>query len=336
MSEAYLGTLQRVDPLYDYLSRDVLPQADLDVKDPVFHVCRLSGSNMVYKYREERSNHSVIGKFYGSQEPYKADRLINEFDNLRKARALGLTELPNYVVKPLGQDKSMGLGLMEEYVQGKDLDYYIKKAIYEGRHDRLKERLGHLAFFMAVMHKKTGLGKTLDLKPSGQYFEKLLGSLRKKRLLDDGAVRHFRKLKDRWCGRDYMHLDQEVIIHGDATPTNFIFPPEDGVVAIDLERMKPGDRVFDVGMVCGELKHAFMWRTGDKFASEPHIGHFLREYARHFGGDHRVYWSVVRRNPFYMAVTELRIARNSWLDRDHRMRLIREAGECLTWGLDLK
>jgi len=335
MSEAYLGTLQRVDPLYDYLARDVMPRVDMEVKDPVFHVCRIAASNMVYKYREERSNLSVIGKFYRSQEPYKARRLISEFDNLRKARALGLATLPNYIVKPLGQEKSMGLGLLEEYVPGKDLDHYIRKAVYDGRHGRLKERLGDLAGFLAMMHKKAGLGKGLDLKPSGEYFEKVLNTLRKKRLLDDDGVKHFRRLKERWCGRDFMHQDQAVVIHGDATPTNFIFPEEKGIVAIDLERMKPGDRVYDVGMVCGELKHAFMWRMGDRFASEPHISHFLKEYSRHYGDD-RFYWSVVRRNPFYMAVTELRIARNSWLDREHRMRLIREAERCLTWGLDLK
>ena len=335
MSEAYLGTLARVDPLYDYLARDVMPSAEMDVKDPVFHVCRLAASNMVYRYREERSDLSVIGKFYGPGEPCKARRLTAEFDNLRKARALGLSRPPNYVVRPLGRDRSMGLGVLEEYVPGKDLDHYIKKAVYEGRHERLKERLGELAGFLAAMHKKTGPGRALDLKPSGDYFDKLLGNLMKKRLLDEDGVKRFRRLKRLWCERDYMSRDQEVVIHGDATPTNFIFPDADGVVAIDLERMKKGDRVFDVGMVCGELKHAFMWRMGDRYASEPHISHFLREYARETGVS-GVYWSVARRNPFYMAVTELRIARNNWLDKDHRLRLIREAFRCLTWGLEIR
>ena len=335
MEGEYLGTLERADPLYDYLVHDVMPQVELDVKDPVFHVNRLRASNMVYKYREERSDVSLIGKFYNHREPYKAMRLTAEFDNLRRARALGMTSLPNYVVRPLGRDSRMGLGLLEEYVSGKDLDHYIRRAVYDRRHSRLKERLTDLACFMATLHKRTSLPAPLDIRPSVDYFEKLLDKLKQKGLLDKDGVKRFRLLKDAWRERDYMEQDQEVVIHGDATPTNFIFPRQEGVIAIDLERMRPGDRMFDVGMVCGELKHAFMWRMGDRFASEPHIGHFLSEYAKSFGGE-RTYRSVVRRNPFYMAVTELRIARNGWLDRMHRARLVKEAEECLTWGLRLK
>lgn len=336
MSESYLGTLAYKDPLYDYLAADVMPGVSIDVKDPVFHVSQLSGSNLVYKYTEERSALSVIGKFYAFDRPDKARRLMAEFENLKSARGLGLATMPNYVVRPLGQRNNMGLGLLEEFVQGKDLDHYIRRAIYEGREGRLVHRLGELATFLAEMHKKAGFTRPLDIRPSLEYFEKMLGNLRKKRMLDDDMVKRLRKLGDHWVGRGFMSRDQEVIIHGDATPTNFLFPKQDGVVAIDLERMKRGDRMFDVGMVCGELKHAFMWRTGNRFASEPYIGHFLKEYAKATGLGDRMYWSVVRRNPFYMAVTELRIARNEWLDHGHRLRLVREAERCLSWGLDVK
>jgi aminoglycoside phosphotransferase (APT) family kinase protein len=336
VSEAYVGTLERKDPLYDYLAEEVMPRAEYAVKDPVFHVCRLHGSNIVYKYREERTDFKMIGKFYSAAKPHKGAKLRAEFRNLSKARALGLTRLPNYVVKPLGQEKKMGLGLLEEYVPGKDLDHYVKRAVYEGRHERLRERLSGLAFFLAELHKKTGPAKCLDISPSLDYFSKILDKLRRHDLLDDDMTARLTRLKERWHERDYMYMDQEVLIHGDATPTNFIFPDEDGVVAIDLERMRSGDRMFDVGMVCGELKHAFMWRMGDRYASEQHIGHFLKEYTKHFGDGDRVYWSVARRNPFYMAVTELRIARNNWLDREHRVRLIRESEQCLTWGLKLR
>jgi hypothetical protein len=54
------------------------------------------------------------------------------------------------------------------------------------------------------------------------------------------------------------------------------------VIAIDLERMKTADRVFDVGRVAAEIKHFFMQYTGNKWLAEPYIGHFLREYACHF------------------------------------------------------
>src|SRR5512143_2814300 len=162
----YLGTLERADPLYSYIVNDVMPQVELDVKDPVFHVSRMRASNMVYKYREERTDVSLIGKFYGSREQYKAKRLTAEFENLRRTRALGMASLPNYVVRPFGQDSSMGLGLLEEYVSGKDLDHYIKRAVYDQRHGRLKERLTDLAGFMSALHRRTEIPVALKLRPS--------------------------------------------------------------------------------------------------------------------------------------------------------------------------
>lgn len=67
---------------------------------------------------------------------------------------------------------------------------------------------------------------------------------------------------------------------------------------------------------------------GDKFAAEPFIGHFLWEYATHFPDRESAFYSITRRVPFYMGVTLLRIARNFWIDRDYRRRLINEARKC--------
>ena len=63
-----------------------------------------------------------------------------------------------------------------------------------------------------------------------------------------------------------MWEDQQVWLHGDATPANFLFGHGMDVAAIDLERMKRGDRMFDVGRIAGELQHSFMAATGDKRA----------------------------------------------------------------------
>jgi hypothetical protein len=41
------------------------------------------------------------------------------------------------------------------------------------------------------------------------------------------------------------------------------------------------------------------------------------------------------RNSFYMAMTELRIARNDYLDLNYRKRLADEALQCLKWGLKI-
>ena len=85
------------------------------------------------------------------------------------------------------------------------------------------------------------------------------------------------------------------------------------------------DRVFDVGRITGELQHAFLQATGDKYAAEPFIGHFLWEYACHFPDRERAFAAICGRVPFQMAVTLLRIARNDWVPDEPRRRLIAEA-----------
>ena len=113
-----------------------------------------------------------------------------------------------------------------------------------------------------------------------------------------------------------MWQDRQVWLHGDATPANFLFGHGMDVAAIDLERMKRGDRMFDVGRVAGELQHAFMTCRRRRHRAEPFIGHFLWEYSCHFPDRERTFESVTARAPYYMALNLLRIARNDYIDRE--------------------
>ena len=101
------------------------------------------------------------------------------------------------------------------------------------------------------------------------------------------------------------------------------------VISFDLERCRRTDRVFDVGRLAGELKHFFLRTTGNKYAAEPFIGHFLWEYACHFPDRERAFAAICRRVPFYMGTTLLRIARNGYLPREYRRQLVEEAKCCL-------
>jgi hypothetical protein len=101
------------------------------------------------------------------------------------------------------------------------------------------------------------------------------------------------------------------------------------VAAIDLERMKRGDRMFDVGRVAGELQHAFMRDSGDRHRADPFIEHFLREYSSHFPDRQGMFGSVTARAPYYMALNLLRIARNDYIDRDYGGRLASQAKRLL-------
>jgi aminoglycoside phosphotransferase (APT) family kinase protein len=126
-----------------------------------------------------------------------------------------------------------------------------------------------------------------------------------------------------------MWQDQQVWLHGDATPANFLFGHGMDVAAIDLERMKRGDRMFDVGRVAGELQHAFMRDSGDWRNAEPFIGHFLWEYSCHFPDREQAFESITGRVPYYMALNLLRIARNGYIGQDYGGRLVSRAKKLL-------
>ena len=122
-----------------------------------------------------------------------------------------------------------------------------------------------------------------------------------------------------------------MLIHGDATPTNFLFP-DGGAVALDLERLRVGDRLWDLSWVAGELKHAWGWRTANFPGAEAAIRHFFRMYMDGTGLDPASAHRLFRLNPFYMALTELRIARNLDLTSDYCRDLVAEAKRCLAHG----
>lgn len=335
----YLGVLDRGDPLYDVLAVRIYPE----LRAPVFHVERLSHHRLVYRYREAQTNRAVVGKFFdrAERDEDKVTRIKGEYRNLIRLRYLGLNGHPHSVVKPLCREERIGLALAEEYVGGRDLDHYLQRAAWHDAPAALGRVLDHLADFLHRLHSRSAAGpngasarSTARLDDAGEYFARIVAKLEQQRLLEPHEVLAYARLRDRWLARSRMQA-AAVTVHGDATPTNFLFPTAEDVVAIDLERMKPADQAYDLGMVCGELKHAFLWRTGRRDLSEPFIGRFLRRYAGRYSEPDEAFQAITHRTPFYMALTELRIARNTWLDWVYRRRLVREASACLTWGLRL-
>lgn len=333
MKGLYLGKLDYADPLYEILFSKACP----DVNAPLFHVNRMS-SHSVYKYTEEKTRVAIIGKFFKLNDT-KYERVLRkkgEYDNLHKIRRYGFDTFPNYVVRPIAKEENIGLALIEEYINGRDLDFFLKKAIYEGDSYSLKDRLLKLASFLYALHTKTEMEDNVELNSVSAYFLKVLSKLCKQKVISDPERKAYLKLMDRWLNGGLLQNAKSVIIHGDATPTNFIFTEKNDVVAIDLERMKAADKAYDIGMICGELKHAFYWRTGNLYGAEPFIRHFLKSYSSYFTDSKKVFRRITQRNPFYMALTELRISRNDYLDWNYRKRLAYEAMECLRWGLKLK
>jgi len=325
----YLGHLAENDPLRHYLQAEILPQLGGWSGSAEFRVFRLGERHTTYLYEERASGLRVVGKFFArSYQPGSLatqQRMDREYDNLRLLESYGLAGYPHNVVRPLGRNAALSSVLIEEYIADPRLGQFFEGASRHGQCEALYARLTALADFLASLHNRTANGLGVDFSQDGRYLNRLVGHLLEQHALGAGQAQEFYWLRDRWAEQPRMWADQQVWVHGDATPANFLMGGGLQVTAIDLERMKRADRVFDIGRIAGELQHAFLQATGDKYAAEPFIGHFLWEYACHFPDRDSAFRSICGRVPFQMALTLLRIARNNWISPEHRQRLIEEA-----------
>jgi aminoglycoside phosphotransferase (APT) family kinase protein len=326
----YLGHLHRNDSLYGYLQYEILPQLGVH-GTPDFRVYKIKASNSVYLYEDRRSQARVIGKFFGTnRSPQSASHhMEQEFHNLNSTRGMGFCRYPHYIARPLGYNVNLDCVLVEEFCYGTPLHDLIVNAIQRGGREILFQKLTALAYFLATMHNRTVVNTKVEFGRACSYFDKILKQLEKRGYIGRGESREFYRLKDRWGEKGCMWEDQQVLVHGDVTPTNILFGDGLWVIVVDLERMKLADRVSDLGSVAGELKHFFMQHAGNKALAEPFIGHFLWEYACHFPDRESAFASITRRVPFYMSSNLLRIARNSWVSHEHRRVLLKECKKTL-------
>lgn len=333
----YLGHLATSDPLHAYLRDAILPQLLEASREPRWRVYRVAAESDVYLYEDKWSGGRVVGKFYararglnGSNTPQSA---ANEYRNLEYLRSLGFTAPPDYVARPLGVNAALGDLLAIEHLEGEQLDAVIEAAALTGGHERLYRKLGGLARFLARMHNTTAGGERVDFSRTQAYFDRVVAYLGQSGGIEARRAERLRGLGHAYAARAVQWEDVQVLVHGDATPSNFLFGRRQDVYAIDLERMHRDDRVYDVGRLCGELKHCFLRATGDACQAEPYIGHFLWEYAGYFPDRERTFAAITDRLPFYLGLTLLRIARNGWLDDGYRRHLVHEAKTILKGGL---
>jgi hypothetical protein len=333
MNGNYVGYVAGEDPLHGFLSE--IMRDRLAVREPLlaFRVFRLSGSNEVYAYEEKFSGVKVICKFYGTRfgtDPDKAAwKARQEYDGLTTLRRYNLVGSPHHVIRPLGLNRDINGVLAVEYYSGEEFSHAITRATQHRDDAHLYWRLKALAYFLATLHNRTANGATVDFGPECRYFDTIVGRLRKARRVGHRDVDELSGLRDHWRGQPQMWQDRQVWLHGDATPANFLFGHGMDVAAIDLERMKRGDRMFDVGRVAGELQHSFMRDCGDRHRAEPFIRHFLWEYSCHFPDRGQTFDSVTARAPYYMALNLLRIARNGYIGQDYGAKLVTQAKRLL-------
>jgi hypothetical protein len=325
----YVGYVSRHDWLYEFLRSILSDRMGIRGSHPAFRAFRLAGSNEVYGYEERSSCARLICKFYGRSFGWDLDKAEatawQEYQSLETLRRYHLVGSPHHVIQPLGLDRDINCVIALEYYGGEQFSQAIARSIYHRDDAHLYWRLKALAYFLATLHNRTANGTTVNFDSDCRYFDTVLGRLFKRQRIGQWDVDELSWLRDLWRDRPRMWRDRQVWLHGDATPANVLFGHGMDVAAIDLERMKRGDRMFDVGRIAGELQHAFMSAHGDKHCAEPFIGHFLWEYSCHFPDRHRTFESITSRAPYYMGLNLLRIAANDYVGPAYRRRLIGQA-----------
>jgi aminoglycoside phosphotransferase len=293
----------------------------------------LPASRKVLRFTFLAAGYSVVGKFFSAYPPQAPSdlSLAREYDNYLELPALGLGNGRRLVPRLLGRAPARSLGLLLEAVPGPDLDHLLLNACVYGEEAPLFRGLEKLAQLLAFFHSRPSPALPVAPEPALAYLDKVMAQLDAAGLLTRGDGLALAQERAAWEARFQDFSDRQVLIHGDATPTNFLFP--DGrAVALDLERLRRGDRLWDLSWVAGELKHAWGWRRANLGGSEDAIGHFFRSYLAALDPDPPWANRLFRLNPFYMALAELRIARNLYLARDYRRELVAEARRCLAYG----
>jgi hypothetical protein len=315
-----------------YLKGEIFPQ----ITNPPYgqiDASRISDKRPVFVYQDGYSQARIIGKYfeYGAVNSEEAwHKAEKEYHNLVLLRDQVKMKDNHYnIVAPLGRNKALSSLLILEKAPGQSLDWYIQRAIFEGRRQDLFYKLGDLARFLSRLHRNSDSGRPVPANLPRWYLDTLNNTLHNELRGFDYQRSEIDFLGNSWWNREELYQDHEVLVHGDATPTNFFFY-HDRVTGIDLEKMKLADRCWDLGFIAAELKHHFMWRNGNGAAAEPYIGHFLWEYGLAYG-DTGIFYRVTRRLPLYMALGLLRIARNAWLDEKYRYKLIGESQLCLKY-----
>ncbi len=333
MNQGYLGHVRKEDPVYSYFRDEIQPALNRPCADPDYRVFRMHGSNEVYRYEERHTGVQFIGKFFlhaAQRDPVLAERRMErEFNNLNRMRSAGFSGSPHYIARPLGKNAARNDLLVVEYCGGELLSSILKRAIPNHDNALLFGKLTALAYFLSRFHNHTAEPEGVHAEDAAHYADTLLQTLLDQHLLDGREFQAFHQRKHRWWNCGLLREDCQVLVHGDATPDNFMFGDGLHVITFDLERLRRADRVYDLGRIAAELAHFFLMMTGNRQTAEPFLGHFLWEYACHFPDRERAFHSITKRIPFYMGLNFLRIARNDWLDRNYRKQLIHEAAECL-------
>jgi thiamine kinase-like enzyme len=306
------------DPVTGYLETHHWTHSTLPVQ---WEVARLSQA--AYAYRETATQWAAVGKFYTAKTGAEAaDHAARELDHIREAQTANFEEGGDRAIHALSLWRGV---LFLEYVDGLTLEDLI--AVRRSRPGVLTEALERAAGFLARLHAQTVQPHIQpDAASQMAYTHKIVDNLVKHGVLakDPVTSEGLHRLIDRWADDPLMGDYQPVLKHGDATTTNFVFPWDGKMVVIDWERMYPGDPAADLGRLMAEVGHSITQHGGTIAEAMPALERLTEAYERSLTGDGDV-GKVIERARFYQASSTLRIARNGWVSRLDRTRMVARA-----------
>lgn len=324
------GKIDPGSPLYRFLQE--LP--GLSARQGSLSLQRLSPKTCVFLCKPDSGPPSLVCKFFAVRPGLPAGEACSlmryELMCLKRLRLEGFNGPPTQVVRPLGSHAEMGCVLVEEFVMGEDLDHAIAAAVHRGDDQCLVSRLHLAAAFFAELHERHQVRRRIPSYRYCQEFRRMVTALSRAEEIPESDLDRLSPLVRRWEAGAEKWDAESTLLHGDATPTNFLFPEEDVIVGIDLERMRLGDPMLDLGFLTADLKHHFAFRAHCAQGAEPFIHDFLEFYRRRRGLAKADFTSCLDRHRFFMALGELRIARDPSLHPGHRRWLVAEAARCLS------
>lgn len=308
--------LPPADPVTAYIHQNIQQQSGQPAS---WEAARFSRA--VYLYREKISNFTLVVKYYTEKTGPKADYYArHELGFINQATAAGLLDGKLRALQPFGTWRGI---LFLEHVSGLNLADVI--ATRQSQPGRLLSSLVLVTELLARLHANSLQSESLPdfqpaVKDSLKYIDNLAASslLKSEPVIADGL----RLLVERWSQRPEMVNFTPCLIHGDATTTNFVFPDDTSVVAIDWERLKTADPAADIGRLAAEVSHSLRQQGGSGTEVASQVEHLISSYDKAAAVDIE---SLRPRLNFYQATSTLRIARNGWLPRLERMTLVAQA-----------
>ena len=280
-------------------------------------------SSAVYLYKRVETEWSITVKYYGMKTGVDGPKYATqEYDLNQRAYSVYLTDRHYRAVKPLDL---WGDVLFLEYVDGLTLEDTI--AIRKSRPGVLLESLDHTAKLMAKLHSNHVDGvKQRDYSIWIHKTRKILDNLSKHGVLEDEPLiqEGLAKIITRWENFAWMQDYQPAPMHGDTTTSNFVFPWDGGIVAIDWERAGYADPAFDLGRLLAEISHSINSHGGDNAESAAFTHYMAEIYHQSLSAD-AGFEALLQRARFYQASSSLRIARNGWVPREVRLQLVGQA-----------